>query len=163
MIHVTERLTISTSDNLDIERTYMDTPTVTEGPEKSWMGRRGGNSFLSISPSFQNMFKVDITASQALGQFTKGPHLVYVPSFPCWLSDDRWTQEAKRHKGAGKWNNGWTGQKANTKCCPLFSMGKVEGKQRQKTKVLVYLGICQLNEWIFVEITCRLLNETEYS
>jgi hypothetical protein len=27
-------LTISTSDNLDIERTYMDTPTVTEGPEK---------------------------------------------------------------------------------------------------------------------------------
>ena len=33
-----EKLTISTSDNLDIERTYMDTPTVTEGPENSRMG-----------------------------------------------------------------------------------------------------------------------------
>ena len=33
VLNVVGKLTISTSDNLDIERTYMDTPTVTEGPE----------------------------------------------------------------------------------------------------------------------------------
>ena len=48
------KLTISTSDNLEIERTYMDTPTVTEGPEKSWMGRRGGKIVLLVSVSISS-------------------------------------------------------------------------------------------------------------
>ena len=33
-------LTISTSDSLDMERTYIDTPTVTEGPDRVFMRER---------------------------------------------------------------------------------------------------------------------------